>query len=272
MKHVKKAILVLLAILLAAVWLFPFYIMIVNSFKTKREIFVDTLGLPKTFSFTNYTEAASKLDLALSIRNSLTILVISLLIIILFSSMAAYALERNRTKTSTVTFMVFAGAMLVPFQSVMIPLIKLFGFAQLLNRGGLAFMYLGFGSSLAIFLYHGALKGIPVSLDEAATIDGCSRFRTFWTIIFPNLKNITITVAILDTIWIWNDYLLPSLVINKNTTMTIPLKVFFFFGQYTRQWHLAMAGLILAIIPVIIFYFISQRQIIKGITAGAVKQ
>jgi raffinose/stachyose/melibiose transport system permease protein len=161
--------------------------------------------------------------------------------------------------------------MLIPFQSVMIPLVTVFGRFEMLNQGGLIFMYIGFGASLSIFLYHGALNNIPKSLDEAATIDGANRFQVFWFIIFPILKPITVTVAILNIIWIWNDYLLPSLVINTPGSETIPLKMFFFFGEYTKQWHLAMAGLTLAIVPVIIFYFFAQRSIIKGVSDGAVK-
>ena len=167
--------------------------------------------------------------------------------------------------------MVFVAAMLVPFQSVMIPLVALFGKAQMLNQIGIIFMYLGFGGSMSIFLYHGAMKSIPRALDEAAIIDGASRWQVFWKVIFPMLKPTTVTVAVLNTMWIWNDYLLPSLVINSPTTQTIPLKMFFFFGQYTKQWHLALAGLVIAILPVIIFYFFMQKQIIKGVADGAVK-
>lgn len=172
---------------------------------------------------------------------------------------------------SAFLFMLFVGAMLIPFQSVMIPLISLFGKFDMLNRPGIIFMYLGFGCSLSIFLYHGVLSGIPRALDEAATIDGCNKFQVFWYIIFPMLKPITVTVAILNTIWIWNDYLLPSLVINQEGMETIPLRMFFFFGEYTKQWHLALAGLTLAIIPVIIAYFFAQREIIKGVSEGSVK-
>jgi len=153
----------------------------------------------------------------------------------------------------------------------MIPLVTIFGKLEMLNRGGLIFMYLGFGASLSIFLYHGALTSIPKTLDEAATIDGANRWQVFWHIIFPMLKPITVTVAILNTIWIWNDYLLPSLVINAEGMQTIPLKMFFFFGEYTKQWHLALAGLTIAIVPVIIAYFFAQKQIIKGVSDGAVK-
>lgn len=261
----------IVGIILGLIWLSPFYLMIVNSFKTKREIFSDTLKLPEQFSFANYMEAFTQLDFLKTFMNSVIITVVSVAIIIVFSSMAAYALSRNKGKVSTVIFFIFVAAMLIPFQSVMIPLVTIFGKLEMLNRAGIIFMYLGFGASLSIFLYHGTLNGIPKSLDEAATIDGANRFQIFWHIIFPMLKPITVTVAILNTIWIWNDYLLPSLVINQEGMETIPLKMFFFFGEYTKQWHLALAGLTLAIIPVIIVYFFAQREIIKGISEGAVK-
>ncbi len=261
----------ILGIILGLLWLSPFYLMIVNSFKTKKEIFTDVLKLPSEFTFDNYIEAFEELDFMHTLVNSLIITVISVVIIVIFSSMAAYALSRNKSKTSTVLFMLFVAAMLIPFQSVMIPLITVFGQADMLNRVGLIFMYLGFGSSLSIFLFHGTLNGISKSLDEAAIIDGCNKFQVFWYIIFPMLKPITVTVAILNIIYIWNDYLLPSLVINQEGLQTIPLKMFFFFGEYTKQWHLALAGLTIAIIPVILVYFFAQREIIKGMTEGAVK-
>ena len=260
-----------LGVLLAILWLVPFYLMFVNSFKSKKEIFMDTISLPEEWNFDNYITAFQELDFMRTLFNSLLITVVSVVLIIVFSAMAAYALSRAKSRLSTVLFFVFVAAMLIPFQSVMIPLVTVFGKFEMLNRGGLIFMYLGFGASLSIFLYHGALNNIPRSLDEAATIDGANRWQVFWHIIFPILKPITVTVAILNIIWIWNDYLLPSLVINTPGSETIPLKMFFFFGEYTKQWHLALAGLTLAIIPVIIFYFFAQREIIKGVSDGAVK-
>lgn len=271
-KDVKKWIQALFGAALAIFWILPFYLIFINSFKTKKEIFSSKLSIPGKLRFDNYAKAMVDLRVSESFFNSIWIVTFSIVVIVIFASMAAYALQRHKSRKSTAIFLVFAIAMMIPFQSVMMPLVKQFGMMQLLNRTGLVFMYFGFGSSLAIFLYHGALKGIPVSLDEAARIDGCGRFRTFWKIIFPMLRATTVTIAVLDIIWIWNDYLLPSLVINKDGMRTIPLMTFYFFGQYTRQWHLAMAGLTIAIFPVVIFYFFAQKQIIKGIISGAVKQ
>ncbi|MCF6138020.1 carbohydrate ABC transporter permease [Pseudalkalibacillus berkeleyi] len=271
MRRNSKFLIPILGLTLAILWLAPFYLMFVNSFKTKKEIFTDTLKLPDIFTFDNYKEAFIELDFLRTLFNSVLITTLAVVIIIIFSSMAAYALSRKGGKMSIFIFFLFVAAMLIPFQSVMIPLIAIFGKVDMLNKAGLIFMYLGFGASLSIFLYHGALSGISKSLDEAATIDGASRFQVFWYIIFPMLKPITVTVAILNIIWIWNDYLLPSLVINKTGNETIPLKMFFFFGEYTKQWHLALAGLAIAIIPVIIVYFFLQKHIIKGIAEGSVK-
>ncbi|QHJ72035.1 carbohydrate ABC transporter permease [Planococcus halotolerans] len=271
MRKKKNWKLEILGILLGILWLLPFYLMFVNSFKTKKEIFTDVTSPPEQWSFDNYITAFHELDFLQTLFNSLLITVSSVLLIIISSAMAAYALSRAKSRISTILFFVFVAAMLIPFQSVMIPLVTVFGQFEMLNRGGLIFMYIGFGASLSIFLYHGALNNIPKSLDEAARIDGANRWQVFWHIIFPMLKPITVTVAILNIIWIWNDYLLPSLVINKTGSETIPLKMFFFFGEYTKQWHLALAGLTLAILPVIIFYFFAQRSIIKGVSDGAIK-
>jgi raffinose/stachyose/melibiose transport system permease protein len=168
--------------------------------------------------------------------------------------------------------------MIIPFQTIMMPLMQVMGWVRetihlpMLNTlGGLIYMNVGFGASMAVFLYHGFVKSIPISLEEAATIDGCNRFKVFWKIVFPMLKPTTVTVMILDVIWIWNDYLLPSLVLSSKDLRTIPLSTASFFGQFTIEWNLAMAGLMLTIIPVILFYLAAQKYIVKGVAAGAVK-
>ncbi|SMC24996.1 raffinose/stachyose/melibiose transport system permease protein [Clostridium acidisoli DSM 12555] len=270
-KIVSLSIITLLSTLLGLLFLSPFYIIIVNAFKTKQELFKNTLSLPITYTLDNFKEAFNELDFGNSLFHSLFITITSVVLIIIFSSMAAWMLERTKSKISNILLMMFLASMIIPFQAVMLPLIRFMGKLNLLNVGGIIFMYIGFGASMSIFLYHGFLKSIPKELDEAAMIDGCNKFQIFWYIIFPLLKPISVTVAILNTVWIWNDYLLPSLVINKPTTLTIPLKTFFFFGEYTKQWNLALSGLILDIIPVIVFYFFAQKQIIKSVTAGSIK-
>lgn len=261
----------ILGIIFALIWLLPFYLIVVNSFKSKTEIFSNTLGFPKDFTFENYPEAFKELDFGLSFMNTLLITVVAVILISLVSSMAAYAIQRSENKFCKLFYFVFVAAMLVTFQSVMIPLVSIYGKAQMLNRFGLIFMHVGFNVSMGVFMFAGALKAIPKSLDEAATIDGANRWQIFFKIIYPMLKPTAVTVALLNAILIWNDYLLPSLVINKPGMQTIPIKMFYFFGAYTKQWHLALAGLLIAIVPVIIFYFFMQKHIVKGVADGAVK-
>ncbi|WP_028273676.1 carbohydrate ABC transporter permease [Atopococcus tabaci] len=267
-----KTLVIVLGLVLSVSWLYPFIIVLLGSFKTRSEIFTNTLFLPEEPTTENYPRAYENLDFAQSFLNSLFITVVSILVIVVFSSMAAYALSRNKSKFSSAIYFFCAIIMLVPFQSVMIPLVSLFGSVGMLNRIGLIFMNLGFASSMSIFLYYGALRSIPQTLDEAAFLDGANPFQIFWRVIFPILKPTTVTVIILNAIRIWNDYLLPSLVINRDGMYTIPLQMYYFFGEYTIQWELALAGLMLAIIPIIILYIFLQKYIVEGVTEGATKQ
>lgn len=276
MKKQKIATLLLqvFGIILAIFYLSPFYLVFVNSFKTKKNVLTDTIGLPAPFTFENYPKAIDKTDFLRAFLNSSTITLIALLLLVLFSSMAAWVLVRNKTKASTFVFMLFVAAMLIPFQSVMLPLVDLFGTNKLnlINTHiGIIFMYVGFGSSMSIFLFHGFIKGIPVDLENAAWIDGCKKWQVYVMIILPLLKPISVTVMILNGIWIWNDFLLPSLVLQKKEVRTIPLATQYFFGAFSKDWHLAMAALTLAILPVIFFYLLAQKQIIKGVMAGSIK-
>ncbi|PKM94873.1 MAG: sugar ABC transporter permease [Firmicutes bacterium HGW-Firmicutes-1] len=270
---IKKYGFATLCFLLAVFYMSPLYLVVTNSFKSQKGIAINSMKLPfgEYFRPDNYITAFKQLDFIHSFMNSLSITVISTVIIIIFSSMAAWMLVRSNTKLSTFLFFMFAVAMLIPFQSVMLPLINIMGKIGFLNRGGLIFMYLGFGSSLSIILYHGFIKSVPKELEEAAIIDGCNTFQVFWKIVFPLLKPITVTVSILNSMWIWNDFLLPQLVINKPEWHTIPLKMFYFFGQYSKKWNLALPGLIIAMIPIVVFYIIAQKHIVKGITQGSIK-
>ena len=269
----KKIVWNLLGISVALVFLAPLYIVFTNSFKTSKGIFTNVLGLPMkdTFTLNNYIQAFKDLNFLHSLMNSLLITIVSTTLIVIFASMAAWMLVRSKSKWSTFLFFLFAAAMLIPFQSVMLPLINLLGKLNLLNPAGLVLAYLGFGSSLSIVLYHGFIKGIPLELEEAALIDGCNKFQVFWLIVFPLLKPITVTVSILNVMWVWNDFLLPQLIINKPEWHTIPLKMFYFFGQYSKRWDLALAGLVIAMIPIIVFYFFAQKHIVKGVTQGSIK-
>ena len=262
-----------LAILSLLFCLFPYYIMLINSFKTQKELFASTLSFPETFLVLNYVRAIERMDLFTTLLNSLLITVFSTVVIVLFGSMTGYALNRVKSRMSDVIFNIFLAAVLIPFQSVMIPLVVTLADIGILNtRVGMVFTYLGFGCSMCIFLVYGALKSIPLSLDEAGIIDGAKRSQVFFRIIFPMLKPTMITSAVLNVLWIWNDYLLPSLVINQENLHTIPLRLYYFFAEYTKEWNYAMAGLVLSTAPVIVFYLFCQKYIIKGISDGAIKQ
>ncbi|GAB1804464.1 carbohydrate ABC transporter permease [Priestia megaterium] len=262
----------IMAIVLGLVFLVPFYYLVSNSLKPFAEILSNTSALPSVLQFQNYVNAYHQMNFLKVFSNSLLITVVSNIVLVFFCSMAAYMLVRTKKKISNIIFMMFVAAMVIPFQSIMIPLVKVTGSLGMLNSvWGLVIMYLGFGSGMTIFLYHGFIKGIPVELEEAAIIDGCSRLGVFWRIVFPLLKPITVTVVILNSLWIWNDFLLPSLVLQDPELRTIPLATFFFFGQYTKQWDLALAALMLSIIPLLIFFFAMQKHIVKGITSGSIK-
>jgi raffinose/stachyose/melibiose transport system permease protein len=267
----RTFLLEIIAILIALIFLVPFYYVLTNSFKTFADILQNTASLPKKFDLSNYKDAWTIMQFSKVALNSLFITIASNTIIVIFCSMAAYKLVRTKNKLSTILFFMFVAAMIIPFQSIMIPLVKVGRELHLMsNHWGILIMYLGFGSGLSIFLYHGFIKGIPIELEEAAIIDGCSQFMVFWRVVFPLLKPITVTIVILNTLWIWNDFLLPSIVLG-NKIRTIPLATFSFFGEYMKQWHLALAGLVLGITPLLIFFFAAQKHIIKGITSGSIK-
>ena len=262
--------------ILLVLYMVPFYLMFINSFKSRREIFSDTTSLPAEWNFSNYSQAINKMDMLKSFGNSLIITVGAVLLILLCSSMAAWVLVRDKSTKSKIVFYIFTAGMIVPFQAVMLPLVKLMGklnfgsFNMLGTHYGLIFMYLGFGASMSIFLYHGFIKGIPEEIEEAAIIDGCTKWQIYIKIVLPLLKPTTVTVAVLNGIWIWNDFLLPFLTVNGKVP-TIPLAMNNFFGAFSKQWELAMAALVLSILPIIIFYFFAQKHIISGIVQGSIK-
>ncbi|MGD6778578.1 carbohydrate ABC transporter permease [Sutcliffiella horikoshii] len=272
-RYTKRTfVLEIIGILLAILFLIPFYFVIINSVKSFSEILIDAAALPTEVLFSNYAKVWEIIQFPRAFWNSLIITVLSNIGIVLISSMAAWKMVRTPGKFSKILFVIIVSAMVIPFQTVMIPLMKLGGALNLINSiPGIVIMYFGFGVPLSLFLYHGFVKTVPVEIEEAARIDGCSQFGVFWKIVFPLLKPITVTVVILNTLWIWNDYLLPLLVLQTAELRTIPLATSSFFAQYTKQWDMGLAALMLGIAPIIIFFLFLQRHIIKGIAAGSVK-
>ncbi len=265
-------------IFLCIMYLSPVYIVVTNAFKNRAELYENMLALPNNIHFTYFAEAMEKMNIINAFKNSFIVTSASLFVIVILASMAAWMIVRVNNTFSKILFMTFVATMLIPFQTLMMPLMQVMswiskttGLPLINSLSGLVYMNLGFGASMAVFLYHGFIKAIPKSLEEAAVIDGCNKFRVFWKIVFPLLKPVTVTVMILDMIWIWNDFLLPSLVLSDKQLRTIPLSTASFFGQFTIQWNMAMAGLLLAIAPIIIFYIVTQKYIIKGVASGALK-
>ncbi|MGD6831778.1 carbohydrate ABC transporter permease [Sutcliffiella halmapala] len=272
-KYTKRTFLLeIIGITLGLIFLIPFYFVLINSVKSFSEILIDAAALPQEILFSNYAKVWEIIKFPKAFWNSLIITVFSNIGIVLLSSMAAWKMVRTPGKFSKILFVLIVSAMVIPFQTVMIPLMKLGGTLGMINSlPGIIMMYFGFGVPLSLFLYHGFVKTVPLEIEEAARIDGCSQFGVFWRIVFPLLKPITVTVVILNTLWIWNDYLLPLLVLQDGDLRTIPLATSTFFAQYTKQWDMGLAALVLGIAPIIVFFLFLQRHIIKGIAAGSVK-
>ncbi|WP_019007178.1 carbohydrate ABC transporter permease [Cohnella laeviribosi] len=264
---------VLLFLLAAAIIaVFPIYMAVLNSFKTQEEMFRSVLALPSRLHWENYSQAFHKIHMLNSTVNTVTISAIGIGGILFTASLAGYKLSRTGGKLSNAIFFLFVASMLVPFHSIMIPLSRMA--KNLSVQGstyGLALIYIGLGVNMAIFLYHGFVKSIPRELEESAQIDGCNEFQSFFRIIFPLLLPITVTIAILDFLWIWNDFLLPLLMLTDVDRYTLILSTNMLFGEYNKEWSLILAALVLTAIPVVVIYAFFQKFIMEGITEGAVK-
>lgn len=272
-KHGGKLIFILL-LAVCALFLFPVFIVVMNSFKSKFYISAEPFKLPtgETFAgLTNYIDGLSKTGFFSAFITSLFITVCSVGAIVLFTSMTAWYITRVKNKFTKLTYYAFVFSMVVPFQMVMFTMVKTANVLDLDNPWGLIVIYLGFGAGLSVFMFSGFVKGIPIEIEEAAMIDGCGPIRTFFLVVFPLMKPTTITVAIINTMWIWNDYLLPYLVIGSDYK-TIPIAIQYLRGGYgSIDMGAMMAMLVLSIVPVVIFYLLCQKHIIKGVVAGAVK-
>ncbi|GMK48332.1 MULTISPECIES: carbohydrate ABC transporter permease [Paenibacillus] len=260
-------------VLLSLLFLYPLFLAIINSFKSFGEVMRDVIALPTKLSFGNYEHVWNVINYPKLFLNNFVITGLGLVGIILVSSIAAYKLARTKSKWSGLIYMLCIMPMLIPFQSIMLTVLKL---SQKLyiteSTWGLGLLYWGFGAPLAVFIYHGFVKGIPKEIDESATIDGASGFRLFFSVIFPLLKSVTTTIVIIDVMWIWNDFLLPLLMVNGSPdTKTLTLAAYTFVGQYTSDWQYAMTAMVMAVLPSIVVFIFLQKYIVKGVVAGAVK-
>ncbi len=272
-KILNTAITVFLS-LLALLFAFPVLTVFVNSFKTKFSISAAPFSLPDKSTFAdlnNYTVGIENTGFWMAFFWSIFITVLSVAAIVVLTSMTAWFIVRVKSVFTKIMYYLFVFSMIVPFQMVMFTMSKTANVLRLDNPLGIIVIYLGFGAGLSVFMFTGFVKSVPIGIEEAATIDGCGPLRTFFLVVFPMLKPTAITVAILNTMWIWNDYLLPYLVIGSDYK-TIPIAVQYLKGGYgSVNMGALMAMLVLAIIPVVVFYLTSQKYIIKGVAAGAVK-
>ncbi len=276
-KKIAHIIMWVVLLVLFICFIFPFLLVIVNVFKTKADITSNPLALIGAHGFTlqNFPEAMKKMNFWTVFGNSLLITSCSTVLTIVVSSMTAFVIVRNGSwKVCTLMFSLMIASMVIPFQVLMVPLVSVYGgtLGVLNHRITLILMHVGFSVSMAMFMFHGAIKtNIPLELEEAATIDGCSRWQTYWRIVFPLLKPTVATVAIINAMAYWNDYLLPSLVLTKKELYTIPIATQAFYGTYSTDIGLVMAALLLAMLPILILYVFLQRYIVEGVTSGAVK-
>ena len=286
MKMRKSAVIIvtIIAVLLAAYTLFPFLLVVINTARPNNSIVANPVSLEnasfKTL-FENLSNVINNSNFVFwnAFGTSAIITIVSLALLALLGAMAAWVICRNKTKWSTAIYMTFIASMIIPFQVVMLPLISTFrdvgnfiGISMLQSIPGIVFAYLGFGGAMTVFILTGFIKGIPYELEEAAAIDGCSPEGTFFRIIFPLLKPTVTTVTVLNGMWIWNDYLLPSLMLGQNGKVkTLPVAVQAFVGSYVKQWDLILTAALLAIIPMIVIFLIAQKQIINGMVEGAIK-
>lgn len=272
-KHIIKTwILSIAALAVGIVFVSPLYLVFVNSVKTVREIYLSPLGLPVEISWNNFGRVMEKIDFGQALKNSLFFVVFGVAGLLVICSMAAYRLARHRTRVNKFVYLLLVSSILVPFQTVMIPLIKIIASIGLYNtRIGVLLAYYGYGIPFAVFLFYGFLSSIPREIEEAALIDGGSLFQVYRCIILPLLKPICVTVAVFDVLWIYNDFLLPFVLISDNELRTLPLVMYTFFTAYERPWDLAMASLTMVLTPAIIMFVILQKQITGGIVSGAVK-
>lgn len=262
---------VFLALLLIV--LLPFGIIVLNSFKTLLEIAEDILGLPVSFSLDNYVRAWDILQYPHSFLNTLIVTLLGNVGLIVFGTMTGYWLARHRNKLNKFLYLMFLAAMAIPFEACMIPIMRVTNTFHLNGSlAGMGICYWGLGASTVVFLTYGAVLSIPYELEESARIDGCGRLRLFWQIVFPLLKPIVVTFTIMNTFWFWNDYLMPQLMLGRNRDLyTLQLNMRSMFMEYFTMWDVALAGLVMILIPTIIFFVVAQKNIIGGLTSGSIK-
>ena len=273
-KTIRRVLFYLFLLALIIVFIFPIYLAVVTSFKTKPEIASSILALPHSLSFNNYIIGIEKSNFTRSLMNSCVVTFPSVALIVMCASMGGYSIARFGRKKRFIGSMdrVYLAAVMIPFQILMIPVYKLFKSIGLLNSLlGMIIMLTGISIAYSTFLYVGFVKGVPEELEQAALIDGCGPYRAFFYIIFPLLQPITATVVALHIMWLWNDFNIALILLQREEVRTLTVKQYYFFGEYTADYGIAFAAALLCMLPVLLFFALMQRYIISGISAGAVK-
>jgi len=278
MNSIFTKVLAYVVLILALVFfLVPFGILLINAFKSNSEIVSSPFALPSGISFENFRLAMEQMKYWNAFTNSAVITFVSLVIVLLCSAMTAHYFVRNKTKSNNFWFLAMVASMIIPFQSIMIPLVSIYGaklgWIQDMPHITLMFMYVGFGSSLAVFIYHGFAKSIPLELEEASYIDGCTRLQSFFKIVMPIMLPTSVTIGILHVLWMWNDFLLPLLILQNSgaDNYTLPLAIQVFKGTYSSDYEKYLPAVVMVVIPILVIYLFAQRFIIQGVTQGSVK-
>lgn len=276
-KKVADALAMTGLIIIFIAYMFPFIMVVINSLKQKRDIIKSPfswLFTIKGLSFDNFVKAFNQMNFLNAFKNSLIVTASATILVTLLAAMLAYHIVRHKNWVSKLMLALMVASMIIPFQAIMIPLVSIYGgMLNVLNhRITLIFLHTGFSMAMSVFMFHGFINGnIPIALEEAAYIDGCTHVQTFFKIVFPLLRPIISTMVILNSLAFWNDFLLPSLVLTDKELLTLPLSTYSFYGTYSADYGTIMAGLLLCVAPILILYVVLQKQIIGGVVAGAVK-
>ena len=276
-KKVHEMLSMAALVLIFIAYMFPFVMVVINSLKQKRDIIKSPfswLFTIKGLSFDNFAKAFNQMGFLNAFKNSMIVTVSATALVTVLAAMLAYYIVRHKNWISNLTFALMVASMIIPFQAIMIPLVSIYGGTlNILNhRSTLIFMHTGFSMAMSVFMFHGFINGnIPIALEEAAYIDGCTHSQTFFKIVFPLLKPIISSMVILNALAFWNDFLLPSLVLTDKKLLTLPLSTYSFYGTYSADYGTIMAGLLLCVAPILVLYVVLQKQIINGVVTGAVK-
>lgn len=259
--------------IMAAIFLAPFLISVLLSLKSKQETTKSVLALPEQIHWENFSMAIEKANIFNSIKNSLIVTVCSVIIVILVSAMAGYGIARQYKKKSFRMYeTVLLASMMIPFQTLMIPIYKMYKSLGLLNTlAGVIIIISGMNMAFAIIMYIGFVRTLPSELEEAALLEGCGKFKMFFKIVFPLLKPVTTTIAVLNALWVWNEFNASLLILQKNAVKTIPIQQFVFFGEHSANYNMAFAAAVITMIPIVLFFILAQKHIVEGMVNGAVK-